>query len=734
MGEAQRKLKDKASQAYADGRLKDALKYYLKVVEEDRAELQCQLKVGDIHKRLGNRDEAVDAYAPVARAYADDGLLLKAIAVCKMILAVDSNHAETQALLADLSQTRRGPPKAPFRRGAPVTLQAMGISMPGASPALPEYGMVELDGSGGAVPQHVQWPGAIRVVDSAEIGGARTLEPAELGGAPTITGRPAAPPPGGSPWLTPGAPSAAPRPAWPAAGNTPPPAVAWPGGGSPPAPAWPAAPAPGAVAWPTAQATEGASGPKIVVGARLDPPPGGAASTPRHVLEDSSIHIQVDEPLELELDDAPPAPPAPRPAGPAPTTRSEVLADQAAREVEAAMAALADVTPDEGPSDDLPGLDLEGALDATGDLESAVADAVAQLAPGDASEPLSLGDDEDEDLEVALDDGFDDHEIPVELEDSPIELTDVVSSADLAPPLALSAMSEDIRADALGAPEDLGRPQIPLFSELPKNAFIELLVHMEMHNLSPGDVVIREGDVGDSFFVLVSGQVRVSRRSDSGEDVVLAYLTEGAFFGEMALLQDGARTATVVADAECELFEIKKEVLDQVVSHYPSVAAVLRNFYRQRLLSTTMATHPLFRPFSVDERRAIMELFKSKSFKKGEVLVEEGKKGTGLFLLLYGTLEVVKDRDGAHPKVLAELASGDLFGEMSLLTGKPTMATVRAISDCFVLRLAKKSFDELIMTHPQILELISVVSDERQGLNELILAQGPGGATGAVLV
>ncbi|CAN0599222.1 unnamed protein product, partial [Laminaria digitata] len=81
---------------------------------------------------------------------------------------------------------------------------------------------------------------------------------------------------------------------------------------------------------------------------------------------------------------------------------------------------------------------------------------------------------------------------------------------------------------------------------------------------------------------------------------------------------------------------------------------------------------------------------------------------------------------------LAELASGDLFGEMSLLTGNPTMATVRAISDCFILRLGKKKFDELIMTHPQILELVSVISDEREGLNALILAQGSG--TGAVLV
>ncbi|CAN0548367.1 unnamed protein product, partial [Laminaria digitata] len=135
------------------------------------------------------------------------------------------------------------------------------------------------------------------------------------------------------------------------------------------------------------------------------------------------------------------------------------------------------------------------------------------------------------------------------------------------PPAAAEApSSEDIDVQALKAAEpdlgDLSRTQIPLFSELPKNAFIELLVQMEMRELPAEQVIISEGEVGDSFFVLVSGSVRVQRRDDSGQDVVLAYLNEGAFFGEMALLQDGARTATVVAQAESQIFEISKEVLD----------------------------------------------------------------------------------------------------------------------------------------------------------------------------
>lgn len=661
MGDKQRRLKDKASRYYAEGNLKEALKTYVRVIEEDPTELQCQLKVGDIHRKLNNREGAVDAYLPVAQAYADDGLMLKAIAVCKMILAVDSQHTETQALMQTLSSQRRGPARAGPVRPA-VTLRGMGIATTENAPTAQyqDYGMVDFETT--ATP-------------GGHGGGMRTIDPEEIGaGAPAvITGRPLSPPTGQTP---------PPNVVWPKGGQTPPPNLSWPGGGG--------ASAGRPAAWPAATAAAKPEA-KLVMGSRL---------------EDSALDIVIDE----DALDEPPA-------------RSEVLADAAARQVEAAMAEFDTdprPTPTHAPALTEPPSVLELDLDDDADLEAAMQDALRDVDADDSEdEPIELQDN-----------------LPRAAEQSPIDLTDVISSADLAPAMELSRRSEDIEVSHLSAGEpdldDLSRTQIPLFSDLPKNAFIELLVHMEMRELQPGDLVVREGEVGDSFFVLVSGGVRVQRRDDAGQEVILAYLTEGAFFGEMALLQDGARTATVVAETESQIFEISKEVLDRVVSHYPSVANVLRNFYRQRLLSTAMATHPLFRPFSPDERRAIMELFKSRSFKKGEVLVEEGKKGTGLFLLLYGTLEVVKGRDGAVPKVLAELVSGDLFGEMSLLAGTPTMATVRAISDCFVLRLAKKNFDELIMTHPQILELISVVSDERQGINDLILAQG--GATGAVLV
>jgi CRP-like cAMP-binding protein len=67
---------------------------------------------------------------------------------------------------------------------------------------------------------------------------------------------------------------------------------------------------------------------------------------------------------------------------------------------------------------------------------------------------------------------------------------------------------------------------------------------------------------------------------------------------------------------------------------------------------------------------------------------------------------------------LAELKEGDVFGEMSMLWHKKTCASVRALTPCVVLRLPRENFNEVIMTHPQILETLTALSEARQKANK----------------
>ncbi|HEY6107102.1 MAG TPA: cyclic nucleotide-binding domain-containing protein [Anaeromyxobacteraceae bacterium] len=276
-------------------------------------------------------------------------------------------------------------------------------------------------------------------------------------------------------------------------------------------------------------------------------------------------------------------------------------------------------------------------------------------------------------------------------------------------------------------------PRIPLFSDLAPAAFQALTERLALRRTAGGEMVVEQGEAGRSFYVVASGRFRVEKREESGERVVLAHLAEGAFFGEMALLSGEPRAASVVAEGEGELLELNAALLADLCREHPHVADSLERFYRQRLLANAMATSPLFRPFGRTERTAIMERFRSRPVAARETVIREGKPSDGLYVVLSGTLDVWK-RKGPTDVRAGALREGDVFGEMSCLRKTPATATVVARRAGTLLRLPRAEFDELVVTYPQILELVADLGDERQhSLDAVAAGQAEYGDEGLLL-
>ena len=310
--------------------------------------------------------------------------------------------------------------------------------------------------------------------------------------------------------------------------------------------------------------------------------------------------------------------------------------------------------------------------------------------------------------------------------DPPQSLADLcISSVDEEKEVELLTVSTDVPLDAASLPE------IPLFSDLSREAFIDLASRCTLLRPAAGEVIVEEGSIGTSFYVVSGGSVRVvKQRPEGGGEVVLARLGEGSFFGEMALISGARRTASVVAEEDTDVLEISAALLADLQRRYPHVGQVLKKFCRQRLLANVMATSPLFKPFGKQERNALVEKFKARDVEQGEVVLREGKLSDGLFVLMTGELEVSKQK-GDEVLRLARLKEGDVFGEISLLTKSAATATVAAVRHSTLLRLPRETFDEVISTHPQILMLVSELSDERlqyqQALESGLLAEGEDG-------
>ncbi len=259
---------------------------------------------------------------------------------------------------------------------------------------------------------------------------------------------------------------------------------------------------------------------------------------------------------------------------------------------------------------------------------------------------------------------------------------------------------------------------IPLFSALSKNSLASLIEKVQLVELAAGETLFREGDLGTTLYVVSEGQVRAVHEGQP--EIELATLGDGEFFGEIAIVTNQPRTATVRALVDTELLAIDRQTIGELIAAEPIVLTVLCRFLRTRLVENLVKTSSLFAPFSGEEGTKLVNRFQLLEVEAGSTLIEEGEKAPGLFVVMSGRLDVARKGGMAVAQYLTTLKRGDVFGEMSLLSGTGAAATVRARTKCLILELPAKAFREIIMTHPRVLAYVGDLAAEReQKLSEL---------------
>ena len=267
---------------------------------------------------------------------------------------------------------------------------------------------------------------------------------------------------------------------------------------------------------------------------------------------------------------------------------------------------------------------------------------------------------------------------------------------------------------------------VPLgvFSELPSDVLDQLVRGMSLRTAEPGEILVREGEIGDACFVIASGEVRVLKREPRdphGRPIEVARLGHGAVFGEFALLADRRRHATVEVVERAELFEIPRRLASELAASYPEVRPTLEKFYRERLLSTLLTTAPLFQPLPAERRADVLAHFYPKRSESGEAIVTEGKQAGGLYLVVLGQVEITKRVAQKRSVLLATLSEGAYFGEMSLLQGDPASASVVATGPTELAVLPAASFYEIVAEYPVLWDTMKQEAGRRDLENHRIV-------------
>ncbi len=264
---------------------------------------------------------------------------------------------------------------------------------------------------------------------------------------------------------------------------------------------------------------------------------------------------------------------------------------------------------------------------------------------------------------------------------------------------------EALPDSAKGVPQK-EMPAVPLFSDLGKEELSRVIERIQAKQYARGAMICREGDAGDSIFIVSHGRVGIFRHPAGGEKIFITELNEGDFFGEFGFFSNSRRQATVETMVDTEVLEITKQDLEDIIRDFPSVSEVMLKFYKERILDSLLATSSLFRSFSNQERKQILGKFTAEAFPAGATVLEEGAPGDSLYIIKKGQVEVFTvDIQGA-PLKLAQLKEGDFFGEISLLKGQPRTASVRVLQEVELLRLGKNDFDQINARHPEVKQIL----------------------------
>ena len=263
------------------------------------------------------------------------------------------------------------------------------------------------------------------------------------------------------------------------------------------------------------------------------------------------------------------------------------------------------------------------------------------------------------------------------------------------------------KAHSAGQPagEKVGEfPVVPLFPDLNQEEFIRIMSGLTRAKFNAGDWIIREGDKGETIYIISQGRVSVYKKRLE-EEIQISTLGEGEFFGEFSFFMSHRRQASVKAEEEVEVLVIEKEELDKIVEEYPRVSDILVKFYKERVLDMVLAISPLFTGLGQEERKELIGKFNLMVVNRGDTVIQEGDEGDALYLIKDGEFSVSTTGMGEQPVVLATLKSGDFFGEVALISDQPRTATVTALSRGRLMRLSREDFNLVSSQFPQILEV-----------------------------
>jgi len=203
-----------------------------------------------------------------------------------------------------------------------------------------------------------------------------------------------------------------------------------------------------------------------------------------------------------------------------------------------------------------------------------------------------------------------------------------------------------------------------------------------------GDAIIKQGDMGDNFYVIDAGVVNVFKQEGDKPETKVNSLGPGDSFGELAIMYNAPRAATCKASGNVKLWALDRLTFKTVIMQ---AAISKRSQYKEFLQRVK-----ILQQLDEYEILTISDCLVERTYADGDVIVKQGEPGNTFYIIKEGTAVCSQKDNKGVEKEVAVLKGGEYFGEIALLTKGPRRASVTARGDLTLLSLDQKTFNRVM--------------------------------------
>lgn len=223
-----------------------------------------------------------------------------------------------------------------------------------------------------------------------------------------------------------------------------------------------------------------------------------------------------------------------------------------------------------------------------------------------------------------------------------------------------------------------------LFKSLDEKQAEILLDAMFPMEFDADATIIKQGDDGDNFYILDTGVCDVYK-----DNVHVLTCTESMSFGELALMYNAPRAATVKAKEKSKVWALDRQTFKYVIM---DTTVKKREQHKGFIVNV-----PILESLSEYERLTVADALKTETYSDGEVIINQGDDGNLFYIIESGTAACTKRINPSDPpSEMGILTCGAYFGEIALLTTRPRQATVTAKGTVKCLTLDRKTFKRVM--------------------------------------